>query len=67
MKDYLKNPFNYQGGKYKILPQIEPYFPETINTFIDVFGGGGEVVLNDTITKKHIYNEKWNGGIRYEK
>lgn len=58
MKDYLKNPFNYQGGKYKILPQIEPYFPETINTFIDVFGGGGEVVLNDTITKKHIYNEK---------
>lgn len=34
-----KNPFNYTGAKYKLLPQILPLFPKQIETFIDLFGG----------------------------
>ena len=36
---YIKSPLNYVGGKYKLLPQIVPLFPEKIHTFIDLFGG----------------------------
>lgn len=42
----LKNPFNYTGGKYKLLKQILPVFPEDINTFVDLFCGGGDIFLN---------------------
>jgi len=34
------------GGKYKLLPQILPLFPNNINTFIDLFCGGGNVAVN---------------------
>lgn len=54
---YLKNPFNYIGAKYKLLPQILPLFPKNISTFVDMFGGGGEVSLN-VIADKVIYNDK---------
>ena len=57
IKIYLKNPFNYIGGKYKLLPQILPLFPNNIDTFVDMFGGGGEVSLNVT-ANKIIYNDK---------
>lgn len=43
---YIKSPFNYIGGKYKLLSQIIPLFPEEIDTFYDVFGGGGNMSLN---------------------
>ena len=52
-----KNPFNYIGAKYKLLPQILPLFPKEIKTFIDLFGGSGEVSLNVN-ADKIIYNEK---------
>lgn len=51
-----KNPFNYIGAKYKLLPQILPLFPPDIDTFVDLFGGG-EVTFN-TEANKYIYNEK---------
>ena len=25
---YIQSPLNYTGGKYKLLPQIEPLFPK---------------------------------------
>lgn len=34
-----KNPFNYIGAKFKLLPQILPLFPSQIQNFIDLFGG----------------------------
>ena len=37
---------NYIGGKYKLLPQILPLFPQNINTFVDMFAGGLDVSLN---------------------
>ena len=37
---YLKSPLNYTGGKYKLLPVIEPLFPKNIRYFVDLFAGG---------------------------
>lgn len=50
MDKFIKSPMNYVGGKYKLLKQIFPLFPNkdnTINgTFIDLFCGGGNVAVN---------------------
>lgn len=43
---YIKSPMNYTGGKYRLLPQILPLFPENNTTFIDLFTGGGNVAVN---------------------
>ena len=42
----IQSPLNYTGGKYKLLSQILPFFPEHINTFIDLFCGGCNVGIN---------------------
>ena len=44
--NYIQSPLNYTGGKYKLLSQIFPLFPQNINSFIDVFCGGGNVGVN---------------------
>ena len=56
ISDYIKSPINYVGGKYKLISQIEPLFPRKINTFIDVFGGSGTVLIN-TQAEHYIYND----------
>lgn len=43
---YAASPLNYTGGKYKLLSQIIPLFPNHINTFIDLFCGGCNVGIN---------------------
>ena len=53
---YIKSPLNYVGGKYKILNQIIPKFPEKINTFVDLFGGGFNVGVN-VDAETVIYND----------
>ena len=55
-KKYIKSPLNYIGGKYKLLPQILPFFPTDINTFIDLFSGGANVGIN-VIANKIICND----------
>lgn len=55
-KELIKSPLNYVGGKYKLLPQILPLFPDNINTFYDVFGGGANVSIN-VKANKIIYND----------
>jgi len=56
---YLKSPLNYIGGKYKLLPSILPHFPENIETFVDLFAGGGNVFINvksnRTIVNDNLY------------
>ena len=42
----IKSPLNYTGGKYKLLPQILPFFPDKIETFVDIFCGGCNVAIN---------------------
>lgn len=63
---YKESAIHYMGNKFKLLPQILPYFPKDIDTFYDLFGGSGVVsmnvnaknyVLNDF--NEHIYN-LWN-------
>ena len=56
-KQFLKSPFNYVGGKYKLLPQIYPNFPTNITTFVDLFGGGFNVGINID-ADKIIYNDQ---------
>jgi DNA adenine methylase Dam len=48
---YVKSPMNYTGGKYKLLPQILPLFPTEINTFVDLFTGGGNIAVNVNANK----------------
>ena len=45
-EELIKSPLNYVGGKFKLLPQILPLFPEDINTFVDLFAGGFNVGIN---------------------
>jgi DNA adenine methylase len=60
MKQVLvKSPMNYTGGKYKLLPQILPLFPNNGNIkgqFIDLFCGGVNVAANVT-AKRIIAND----------
>ena len=53
---YIKSCLNYTGGKYKLLPQIMPLFPEDINMFVDLFCGGCNVAINVN-AKKIICND----------
>lgn len=53
----LKNPFNYYGGKNKLISQIFPLLPNRINTFYDIFGGGGDISFN-VFANKIVYNDK---------
>lgn len=46
MKEYVQSPLNYTGGKYKLLSQIIPLFPNHIDTFVDLLCGGGTVGAN---------------------
>lgn len=52
----IQSPLNYTGGKFKLLPQILPLFPNDIDTFVDLFCGGCNVGLN-VECKKVIYND----------
>lgn len=52
----IKSPLNYIGGKYKLLKQMLPFFPDNINTFVDLFSGGANVGINVT-AKRHIFND----------
>lgn len=51
-----QSPLNYTGGKYKLLPQLLPLFPDKIHTFVDLFCGGCNVGIN-VKAKKYIYND----------
>lgn len=55
-ENYIKSSLNYVGGKYKLLPQILPLFPENISTFVDLFGGGFNVGINVN-AEYIIYND----------
>lgn len=48
-------PFNYIGGKFKLLEQMQPYFNEE-GEFLDLFAGGGNVGINSS-SSKVIFND----------
>ncbi|MCD8286956.1 MAG: Dam family site-specific DNA-(adenine-N6)-methyltransferase [Clostridia bacterium] len=44
--ELIQSPLNYPGGKYSLLPQLLPYFPEDADLFADLFCGGCSVGIN---------------------
>lgn len=54
--NFILSPLNFTGGKYKLLPQILPLFPQNIKTFFDIFCGGANVGLN-VCAEKIICND----------
>lgn len=44
--EYVKSPMNYIGNKYRIMSQIQKWFPKNINTMVDLFCGGCDVSIN---------------------
>lgn len=59
-EQFAKSPLNYTGGKHKLLPKIVPLIPTDGEnmTFIDLFGGGGNVSANAPANySKIVYNE----------
>lgn len=67
-KTYISCPFNYTGGKFKLLPQMQSYF-KAADVFFDVFAGGGNVGVNSTASKVILndINEPLMDVIRYIK
>jgi adenine-specific DNA-methyltransferase len=45
-KEFIQSPLNYTGGKFKLLKQILPHFPEKIDAFVDLFCGGCNIGIN---------------------
>ena len=52
-EELIKSPLNYIGGKYKLLPQILNVFPDNVNMFYDIFGGGASISLN--VKSEYVY------------
>lgn len=52
----IQSPLNYTGGKFKLLPQILPLFPQNIDLFVDLFCGGCNVGINIDCNRV-IYND----------
>ena len=53
---YICSPMNYIGGKYKLLSQLLPLFPNDIDTFVDLFCGGCNVGIN-VHANKIVFND----------
>ena len=47
--------FNYIGGKFKLLEQLQPLFDEK-EVFLDLFSGGGNVGINSS-SSKVVFND----------
>ncbi len=62
-KDIIQSPLNYTGGKFKLLPQLLPHFPNDSERFIDLFCGGGNVGINAPCNKV-VFNDN-NSLLRY--
>ena len=56
MSEYIKSPMNYIGNKYRIIDQIQKFFPKNINTMVDLFCGGCDVTIN-TKADNHYAND----------
>ena len=56
-REMIPSPLNYTGGKFRLLPQILPYFPENIDCFVDLFCGGCNVGINADC-KKIVFNDQ---------
>lgn len=58
MKKYkvIKPPVTWFGSKSRLVKEIVKYFPEH-QTYVDVFGGSGAVLLGKRPSKVEVYND----------
>jgi len=56
----LKSPLNYTGGKYKLLPQLLPLFPSSIDVLVDLFAGGLDISINVQANAKICNDREWH-------
>jgi len=54
--EYIKAPMNYIGNKYRIMGQIQRWFPKKVDLMVDIFCGGCDVTFN-TSANEHIAND----------
>lgn len=54
--NFIASPLNYTGGKFRLLPQIFPFFPDEVDRFVDLFCGGCNVGINVTAEKVDFYD-----------
>lgn len=52
----IQSCLNYTGGKYKLLSQILPLFPQNIDIFVDLFCGGANVAVNVKANQIRCYD-----------
>lgn len=52
----VQSAINYTGGKFKLIPQLLPFFPDKIDNFYDVFAGGANITVN-VKAKKYFVND----------
>lgn len=50
----VRSPLFYVGDKYKLMSQLSTLFPKDIDTFYDVFCGGGSVSMNTPANKYYL-------------
>lgn len=50
-KELLPSALNYTGGKYRLLPQLLPFFPKDADQAVDLFCGGCNVGINISCNK----------------
>lgn len=52
----VRSPLFYVGDKYKLMPQLIELFPAEINSYYDVFCGGGSASIN-VKAQKYVLND----------
>lgn len=55
-KKSIRSPLFYVGDKYKLMPQLKELFPKEIETYYDIFCGGGSASININ-AKKIVMND----------
>ena len=62
---YIRGPFyGYMGCKYAMLDKILPLLPKA-DSFIEVFGGTGTVLLNRPSSKIEVFNDRNSGVVSF--
>lgn len=63
-KQIVHAPFGYPGGKSRSVKNILPHLPQR-DSFIEVFGGSGIVLLNRRPSQLEVYNDRYGGVVSF--
>lgn len=56
----IKRPvLRYHGGKFLLAPWIISHFPKH-KVYVDLFGGGGSILMRKPRSFAEVYNDKWD-------